>query len=84
LGIRISIAKINKQPTNQPKQNKTKQNKTRIPAFTMQFIKINLFFTLHIPFPDLPPLIHPPHLMPCLCAGGGLYKFPLLTVGHFI
>jgi hypothetical protein len=25
-----------------------------------------------------------PHLMPCLPAGGGLSKFPLPTVGHFI
>ena len=25
-----------------------------------------------------------PHLMPCLSAGGGFYKFPLSTVGHFI
>jgi hypothetical protein len=25
-----------------------------------------------------------PHLMPCLPAGGGLYKFPLPTVGHSI
>jgi len=24
------------------------------------------------------------HLMPCFSAGGRLYKFPLLTVGHFI
>ena len=24
------------------------------------------------------------HLMPCLSVGGGLYKFPLHTVGHFI
>jgi hypothetical protein len=24
-----------------------------------------------------------PHLMPCLSAGGRLYKFPLSTVGHF-
>jgi hypothetical protein len=24
------------------------------------------------------------HLMPCLSTGGGLYKFPLPTVGHFI
>jgi hypothetical protein len=23
------------------------------------------------------------HLMPCLSTGGGLYKFPLPTVGHF-
>jgi len=25
-----------------------------------------------------------PHLMPCLFAGGGLYKFPLPTVEHLI
>jgi hypothetical protein len=25
-----------------------------------------------------------PHLIPCLSAGGGLYNFPLPTVGHFI
>jgi hypothetical protein len=24
------------------------------------------------------------YLMPCLSTGGGIYKFPLPTVGHFI
>jgi hypothetical protein len=29
-------------------------------------------------------MVIPPPLMPCLSAGGGLYKFPLSNVGHFI
>jgi hypothetical protein len=27
---------------------------------------------------------HIPHFMPCLSVGGGLYKFPIPTVGYFI